>query len=107
MNNSLLPRTITVLSISIMFFSCGKIQHYELSRFISPETCGGCHGDIYEQWKGSMHSLSHVDPLYREVALHDLKGLTDSDEIKEAEHCVSCHTPVGFFQECLRKHLTI
>jgi len=97
MNKGMVGYTLTALTISLAILSCGKIQHFELSRFISPETCGGCHGDIYEQWKGSMHSLSHVDPLYKEVALHDLKGLTDPDEIKEAEHCVSCHTPVGFF----------
>ncbi len=88
---------LTAILFSMIFLSCSKVPHYELSRFISPETCGGCHASIYEQWKGSMHSLSHVDPLYKEVALHDLKGLTDSDEIKEAEHCVICHTPVGFF----------
>lgn len=76
--------------------SCRKNRHWELSRFVSPETCGGCHDAIYTQWKGSMHSLSHLDTLYREVALHDLKGLTDRDEIKEAEHCVTCHTPVGY-----------
>ncbi len=76
--------------------SCARVQHYELSRFVSPETCGGCHGNIYDQWKGSMHSLSHDDPLYLKVALHDLKGLDDPDEIKEAEMCVKCHTPVGF-----------
>lgn len=76
--------------------ACKKNKHWELSRFVSPETCGGCHDVIYEQWKGSMHNLAHHDPLYREVAIHDLKGLTDPDEIKEAEHCVVCHTPVGY-----------
>ena len=96
MNRNIVVRAVTALSLAIVLLSCGKVPHYELSRFISPETCGGCHADIYEQWKGSMHSLSHVDPIYKEVALHDLKGLTDPDEIKEAEHCVSCHTPVGY-----------
>ncbi|MBN2079667.1 MAG: cytochrome c554 family protein [Spirochaetes bacterium] len=82
--------------ITIVPLSCKRAQHFELSRFVSPETCAGCHGDIYDQWKGSMHSLSHGDPIYLKVALHDLKGLTDPDEIKEAELCVKCHTPVGF-----------
>lgn len=97
MNTGIIKYLVISIPISLLLLSCSKVPHYELSRFISPETCGGCHTDIYEQWKGSMHSLSHVDPIYKEVALHDLKGLTDSDEIKEAEHCVSCHTPVGFF----------
>jgi hypothetical protein len=86
--------------VSIMVFAalgaCSRVPHYELSRFVDPDTCGSCHDAIFEQWKGSQHNLSHVDPLYREVALHDLSGLTDPDELKEAEHCVVCHTPVGF-----------
>ncbi|OHD65314.1 MAG: cytochrome c554 family protein [Spirochaetes bacterium RBG_13_51_14] len=90
-------RCILCAAIAAMIcVSCSKVKHYELSRFVSPETCGGCHTDIYEQWKGSLHDLSHVDPLYREVALHDLKGLTDVDELEEAQLCVKCHTPVGY-----------
>ncbi len=88
--------SMMVICMALLPMSCSKTRHYELSQFVSPETCGGCHAEIYEQWKGSMHSLSHVDPIYKEVALHDLKGVTDPDEIKEAEHCVSCHTPVGY-----------
>lgn len=87
----------------IIIFSCSKLPHFELSRFISPETCGGCHDEIYAQWKSSMHNLSHVDGLYRAAAFHYLKGLTDSSEIKEAEHCVICHTPIGYFSGFPRK----
>jgi hypothetical protein len=85
-----------IMIILITHVACKQSRHYELSRFIAPSTCGSCHDEIYGQWLGSMHQLSHVDPLYREVALHDLKGLTDEDELKEAELCVKCHTPVGF-----------
>jgi hypothetical protein len=84
------------LGATLMLFSCSKGRHWELSRFIDPEICGGCHEGIYEQWNGSTHSLAHADPLYREVALHDLKGLTDRDELVEGELCVKCHTPVGY-----------
>ncbi len=88
---------ISVIIVTmILLFSCSKIPHYELSRFISAETCGGCHDEIYSQWKTSMHAYSHSDSLYREVALRDLKVLTDKDELKEAELCVKCHTPVGY-----------
>jgi hypothetical protein len=75
--------------------ACSKAPHYELSRFVSPETCGGCHTEIYTQWKGSMHRLSQTDRLYLGFAHNDLKGLTESDEIAEAESCVKCHVPVG------------
>ncbi|TAL32713.1 MAG: cytochrome c554 family protein [Spirochaetes bacterium] len=71
--------------------------HYELSRFIAPEVCGGCHDTIYEQWKNSLHHLAQSDRVYRAAAFYYLEGLTDRDEIAEAESCVKCHTPVGFF----------
>jgi hypothetical protein len=101
MNNSrknlrFISTTILIIfSLVIIVMSCSKTQHFELSRFISPETCSGCHGEIYNQWKNSMHNQSHRDVVYKEVALYMLKGLTDPDEIKEAESCVKCHTPVG------------
>ncbi len=81
----------------VSILTCSRVQHFELSRFISPEVCGGCHDTIYGQWKNSMHNLSHNDEIYRSIAFYMLKGLTDVDEIKEAESCVKCHTPVGFF----------
>ncbi len=90
---------IISLLFSLLVFSCVrqvKMHHHKLSQFIAPDTCGGCHDEIYEQWKNSMHGLSHVDPLYREVALFYRKGLTDRDEIAEAESCVKCHAPIGF-----------
>ncbi|HPA73714.1 MAG TPA: multiheme c-type cytochrome [Spirochaetota bacterium] len=81
----------------LVMLSCSKVQHFELSRFISPDTCGGCHDEVHGQWKNSMHNLSQVDAIYRAAAFHYLKGLTDADEIAEAESCVKCHTPIGFF----------
>ncbi len=70
-------------------------QIFDLERFIDPDTCAGCHGDIFEQWSNSMHNLSHKDPVYAQVAAFLRQGLTDQDEIDEAESCVKCHTPVG------------
>lgn len=67
----------------------------KIDRFISPEVCGGCHSEIFDQWKNSMHYLSHKDPVYLRTALFFRKGLTHAGEIKEAESCVKCHTPVG------------
>ncbi|MCX7679909.1 MAG: cytochrome c family protein [Spirochaetes bacterium] len=97
MKRILLTAIALFISYPLIIFSCSKIPHFELSRFIQPEICGGCHDEIYEQWKTSMHNLSHVDELYRVAAFHYLKGLTDPDEIKEAEHCVVCHAPIGYF----------
>ena len=33
--------------------------------FEEPIICSGCHMEIYEQWKGSMHSSAFVDPDQR------------------------------------------
>ena len=88
--------TAVTCAFIVYAWSSEKVGHYQLSQFISPETCGGCHDEIYSQWKGSMHNLSLHDPIYTEVANAGLKGLTDKDEIAEAEHCQSCHTPVGY-----------
>lgn len=71
-------------------------QSFTLSRFISPDTCSGCHGDIYDQWNNSMHHLSQKDPIYLALSQYLLKGLSHKDELKEAESCVKCHVPVGF-----------
>lgn len=66
-----------------------------VDQFISPDTCGECHTEIFKQWKNSMHNLAHKDSVYSRLANFFLKGLTDRGEIKEAESCVKCHTPVG------------
>jgi len=67
-----------------------------IDRFILPETCSGCHSQIFEQWENSMHGLAHKDPVYSRVSQFLRKGLTDAGEILEAESCVKCHTPVGY-----------
>jgi len=67
-----------------------------IDQFISPETCSGCHSEIFEQWENSMHHLAHVDPIYSRVSQFLRQGLKNEGEIKEAESCVKCHTPVGY-----------
>jgi len=90
---------IIIVSGAILLFSsllsAAPEEAIKIDRFISPEVCGGCHSEIFEQWKNSMHHLSHKDPVYSRAAQFFRKGLTDEGEIKEAESCVKCHTPVG------------
>jgi len=71
-----------ILSFIVYAWSSEKVGHYQLSQFISPETCGGCHDEIYSQWKGSLHNLALSDVIYTEVANEGLKGLTDKGEIR-------------------------
>jgi hypothetical protein len=59
--------------------------------FEPPELCKGCHTEIYNQWKGSMHSNAWHDPVYRALmreASKATKGQTDN-------LCIGCHTPIG------------
>jgi hypothetical protein len=88
---------VSVLSVLLVAAGkSGKIAHYELSQFLSPDVCGGCHSEIYEQWKGSLHNLSLKDQIYLAVAQEGLKGITLADELAEAESCQKCHVPMGF-----------
>ncbi len=85
---------VVILFAAIAVASSQEKIH--IDQFISPETCGGCHGEIFEQWENSMHSLSHKDSVYLRVAQFLRKGLINEGEIQEAESCVKCHTPMGY-----------
>ncbi len=61
-------------------------QYFEL-----PELCGGCHLDMYAQWKGSMHSNSWTDPVYRAA----LTFMSKASNGKIDNFCMGCHTPIG------------
>ncbi|WDP83828.1 MAG: cytochrome c554 family protein [Desulfobacter sp.] len=72
------------------------VKQFTSDQFIDPETCAGCHSQIFGQWQYSMHNLSHQDEVYNRVAKFLREGLVHEGEIKEAESCVKCHTPVGY-----------
>ncbi|NMB65155.1 MAG: cytochrome c554 family protein [Spirochaetes bacterium] len=93
--------SMIALTVYAFFTGCKSTPHYTLAQFISPATCGGCHDEIYEQWKNSMHNLAQKDIIYKEYAafyLDDIKkqNPVNKDELEEAESCVKCHIPVGF-----------
>ena len=59
--------------------------------FEDPTVCGGCHTDIYRQWKGSMHSAAFIDPVFHalwKLGAQETDGLTDN-------LCGGCHAGVG------------
>lgn len=61
------------------------------SDFESPEVCKECHTEIYEQWKGSMHSNAYRDPVFQalwKLGNKETNGLTE-------KLCAGCHTAVG------------
>jgi len=65
------------------------------SEFMSPEICGGCHVEIYKQWKGSMHSHAYVDPVFQalwKLGSKETQGYVD-------KLCAGCHTGIGTVSE--------
>lgn len=65
------------------------------SEFTQPEICGGCHVEIYNQWKGSMHSHAFVDPVFQalwKIGSQETNGFTD-------KLCAGCHTGIGTVSE--------
>lgn len=80
----------------IMFYLFIAISGYngiaiQPSDYVQPEICGGCHGDIYEQWNGSMHAVAHIDTVYLKlfvIASKETNGTFD-------EFCTKCHSPIA------------
>ena len=62
--------------------------------FLTSETCGRCHKEIYEQWKSSAHHFSSFNhPWYRKSIeyMQDVVGTTPS------KWCAGCHDHAVFF----------
>ncbi|WP_022664899.1 multiheme c-type cytochrome [Desulfospira joergensenii] len=88
---------LTILGIFIYSpIRASEPEKLELNRFIRPAVCRDCHGSIFDQWENSMHNLSHKDPVYSRVAKFLRRGLVHEGEVREAESCVKCHTPIGY-----------
>ncbi|MBI5788291.1 MAG: hypothetical protein HZA78_05495 [Candidatus Schekmanbacteria bacterium] len=63
--------------------------------FESPEVCRECHAEIYDQWKGSMHSNAWNDPVFQalwRLGNKETGGLTE-------KLCAGCHTAIGTISE--------
>lgn len=75
------------------FPSRATTAHLEVTsdQFDVPEVCGGCHIEIYNQWRGSMHSNAWHDPIYKAM----LKLASEATEGAVDNFCMGCHTPVG------------
>jgi len=67
-----------------------------LGGFEPSTTCAGCHQDIYDAWKHSMHAHAMTSPIMiaqtNQVAARVLHAQAGPDP-KEA--CVACHGPIG------------
>lgn len=64
---------------------------FESSRYLPSVVCGGCHNDIYNVWRESVHARAFKDPLFqaglREAIEHSGEGITSI--------CYTCHAPAN------------
>lgn len=56
---------------------------------ITPEECGSCHVQHYEEWRGSMHAYALKDPVFLAMIA---KGQI-ATQGKLDQFCVQCHAP--------------
>lgn len=82
---------------SLLTTKTGQTVHS--SNFESPSVCMGCHPDIYNQWKGSMHSNAFRDPVFQ--ALWNLAEKEAGPEMRNL--CGGCHTAVGTVAQEVKK----
>ena len=78
---------------SLINTSTGK--PVESKRFMAPASCRGCHGEIFDQWQGSMHSHAFHDPVFQalwKLAAQETEGAADI-------LCAGCHTAIGTISE--------
>ena len=62
--------------------------------FMTSETCGRCHRDIYEQWKSSAHHFSSFNnQWYRK----SIEYMQDTVGTKPSKWCAGCHDHAVFF----------
>lgn len=59
--------------------------------FTPPETCAGCHPKQYSEWKGSVHNMAFIDPIYQ----GELNKAAKAVGYKITKQCEGCHSPVG------------
>ena len=80
----------------IFLIGCGsgsKKKLFNSTEFREARFCEKCHGEIFDQWKGSTHYYAQEDPIYQKVYL-----LAEKETKGEAEKfCAAsvCHTPIG------------
>lgn len=47
------------------------------------EDCEGCHADVAQQWRGSMHAKAWFDPMFQRALAHH----------EDTSRCQGCHAP--------------
>lgn len=59
--------------------------------FTEPKTCAGCHPRQYDEWRGSVHNMALIDPIYQGELNKAVKAVGHTI----TRQCEGCHSPVG------------
>jgi hypothetical protein len=59
-----------------------NFDHAAVTRVPSSQSCGKCHTEVLEEWKGTLHAKAWQDPLFVTAAGRPMKM-----------ECKSCHSP--------------
>lgn len=81
---------IAPLIAALALVACAA-EELDGDALLDPEACAACHPTHFQQWSGSMHAYTGVDPLFRamnQVFLEDTHG-------EDPDYCVSCHSPMA------------
>lgn len=73
-------------------------KELQVEDWTDPQVCAGCHPRQWKGWKGSMHSISFVDPVFQAewaLAEKEMDGAL-------MNHCGGCHSPVGVVTGTIR-----
>jgi nitrate/TMAO reductase-like tetraheme cytochrome c subunit len=91
---------IIALTATLVFVLSASEEYgkYTYDDFETPEYCGACHNNIYQQWQQSMMSVAFThewdDIEYFELALPHSELEPKVAEVKEG--CNGCHSPLAF-----------
>jgi len=62
--------------------------------FLTSDTCGRCHTDIYEQWRSSMHHFSSFNNQWYRKSIEYMQDMVGT---RPAKWCAGCHDHAVFF----------
>src|SRR5271155_2961237 len=62
--------------------------------FMDSEMCGGCHKDVYEQWKGSMHHFASFNNQFYRKSIEHMQDVVGT---RPSKWCAGCHDHAVFF----------
>jgi hypothetical protein len=62
--------------------------------FMDSESCGACHRDIYDQWRGSMHKFASFNNHFYRKSIEYMQDVVGTEPSK---WCAGCHDHAVFF----------